>query len=76
MGGARNIYEGDENAYKILIGKPERNRPLGKILYKFEADNKIDLKETGCEGIHWIHLAQNRDQWRTLVNMEMKRRVA
>jgi hypothetical protein len=55
------------NAYNILVGKPEGKRPLGRYRRGWE-DNIMDLKVTGWEGVDWIHLAHDRDQWWTLVN--------
>jgi hypothetical protein len=55
------------NACKILVGKPEGRRPLGRP--RRWVDNiKIDLRDIGWDGINWIDLAQERDQWRALVN--------
>jgi hypothetical protein len=53
------------NAYKILIGKPEGKRPLGRPGRSWEDSIRMDIMET-CEGVDWIHLAQDRDQWRAL----------
>jgi hypothetical protein len=60
-----------KNVYKILVGKPEGNRPLRRPRHRWEDNTEIDLKEIGWEGWDWIQLAQDRDQWRALVNMEM-----
>jgi hypothetical protein len=57
-----------------LVGKPEEKRPLGKPRRKFEGNIRMYLKEMGLEGVDWIHLAQNRDQWR-VVNETMNLRV-
>jgi hypothetical protein len=54
------------NAYKILVGKPEGRRPLGR-----PRRIKMDLREVGIEGVNWTHLAQNRDRWLTLVKIVM-----
>jgi hypothetical protein len=62
------------NAYNILAGKPEGKRPLGRPRRRWE-DIRIDLRETGWEGVDWIHLAQDRDLWRALVNTVMNLRV-
>jgi hypothetical protein len=62
------------NAYRILVGKPEGNRPLGRL--KTWVDNiKMDLRDKGSDGVDWIDLAQDRDQWRAIVNMVMNLRV-
>jgi hypothetical protein len=56
------------NAYRILVGKPEGRRPLGKPRHRWVDNIKMDLKEIGWNGIDWIDLAQGRNQWRVLVN--------
>jgi hypothetical protein len=61
--------------YRILVGKPEGKRPLGKPRRKWVDSIKIDLREIGWDGMDWIDLAQNRDQWRALVNTVIKLRV-
>jgi hypothetical protein len=64
-----------KNAYRILVGKPEGKRPLGKPRRRWVDNNKMDLREIGWGGMDWIELAQDRDQWRTLVNTVMNLRV-
>jgi hypothetical protein len=56
------------NAYRILVGKPEGKRPLGRPRRRWVDNVKIDLRETGWDGVDWIGLAQDRNQWRALVN--------
>jgi hypothetical protein len=63
------------NAYNILVGKPERKRPLGRPRRRWEDNFSIDIREIGRNGVDWIHLARNRDQWRDLVNMVVNLRV-
>jgi hypothetical protein len=63
------------NAYRILVGKPEGKRPLGRPRSRWVKNMKIDLGEIGWGGMDWIDLAQDRDQWRALVNTVMKHRV-
>jgi hypothetical protein len=63
------------NAYRILVGKPEGRRPLGRPRRRWVNNIKIDLREMGWDGIDWIDLAQDRDQWRALVNTVMNLRV-
>jgi hypothetical protein len=59
------------NSYRVLVGKPQIGRPRRRWL-----DNiKIDLREIGWDGMDWLDLAQNRDQWRALVNTVMNLRV-
>jgi hypothetical protein len=58
------------NANRILVGKPEGKRPLGKPRRRW-----VDLREIGWDGMDWIELTQDRDQWRALVNTVMSLRV-
>jgi hypothetical protein len=50
------------NAHRILVGKPEGNRPLGRPRRRWVANSKIDLREIGWDGVDWVDLAQDRDQ--------------
>jgi hypothetical protein len=59
------------NAYRILVGKLEGNRPLGRPRRRWEDNIKRDLREIGWGCMDWIHLPQNRDQWKALVNTVM-----
>jgi hypothetical protein len=52
-----------KNIYKILVEKPEGKRPFRRHTYRWEINIIADLRETGCEGVDLIHLAQDRDQW-------------
>jgi hypothetical protein len=63
------------NAYRILVGKPEGKRPLGRPRRRWVDNRKMDLREIGWDGVDWIELAQDRDQWRALVNTVMNLRV-
>jgi hypothetical protein len=56
------------NAYRILVGKPKGKRPLGRPRHRRVDNIKIDLREIGWDGMDWIDLAQDREQWRALVN--------
>jgi hypothetical protein len=66
---------GKKNAYRILVGKPEGKRPLGKLRRRWEDNIKMYLREIGWSDIGWIDLAEDRDQWRALVNTVMNLRV-
>jgi hypothetical protein len=56
------------NAYRILVGKPEGKRPLGRPRHRWVDNIKMYLREMGWGGMDWIDLAQDRDQWRALVD--------
>jgi hypothetical protein len=59
------------NVCKLLVGKPEGKRPLGRPRRKWVDNTKMDLGETGWGGVDWIGLIQDRDKWRALVNAVM-----
>jgi hypothetical protein len=63
------------NAYRILVGNPEGKRPLGKPRRRWMDNIKMDLREIRWDGMDWIDLAQDRDQWRALVNVIMNLRL-
>jgi hypothetical protein len=63
------------NAYRILVGKPEGKRPLGRPRCRWVDNVKIDLREIGWDGVDWIGLSHDTDQWRVLMNMVMNLRV-
>jgi hypothetical protein len=65
----------ERNAYRILVGKPEGKRPLGRPRRRWEDNIKMDFREIGWGGMNWIDLDQDRDQWKALVNTVMKLRV-
>jgi hypothetical protein len=56
------------NAYRLLVGKPEGKRPLGRLRRRWVDNIRMDLEEIGWFGVDWIGLTQDRDQWRALVN--------
>jgi len=68
MGEGRDVY-------RILVGKPEGKRPLGRPRRRWEDNVKMDLQEVGCGGMAWIELAQDRDRWWALVDAVMNLRV-
>jgi len=61
--------------YRVLVGKPEGKRPLGRPKRRWEDNIKMDLQQVGCGGVDWIQLAQDRKRWRGLVNAVMSLRV-
>jgi hypothetical protein len=64
-----------KNAYRILVGKPEGKRPLGRPRRRWVDSIKMDLREIGWGSMQWIDLVQDRDQWRAHVNMIMNLQV-
>jgi hypothetical protein len=63
------------DVYRVLVGKPEGKRQLGRPRRRWEDNIKMDLREVGCGGIDWIELAEDRVRWRALVNAVMNLRV-
>jgi hypothetical protein len=63
------------NAYRILVGNPEGKRPLERPRRRWVDNTNMGLREIGWDGMDWIDLAQDRDQWRALVNTVMNLRV-
>jgi len=61
--------------YRVLVGKPERRRPLGRPRCRWVDNIRRDLEEVGCGYRDWIGLDQDRDRWRTLVSAVMNLRV-
>jgi hypothetical protein len=62
------------NVYRLLVGKPEGNRPLGRPRRRWMVNIKMDLLEIGLSVVDWIGLPQDRYRWRVLVNSVMNRR--
>ena len=62
--------------YRVLVGKPEGKRPLGRQRRRWEDNIKMDFHEVGCRSMDWIDVSQDRDRWRALVNAVIKLRVA
>jgi hypothetical protein len=58
-----------------FVGKPERKRRIGRPRRKWVDNIEMDLREIGCGGMDWIHLAQDREQWKALVNMMLNLEV-
>jgi hypothetical protein len=64
MGGACSTNGANRNAYRILVGKPEGQRPLGRPRRRWVDNIEMYLREIGWDGVDWIDRAQDRDQWR------------
>jgi hypothetical protein len=67
---------GKRIAYRILVGKKEGKRPLGRYRRRCQDNIKMGLREIGWSVMDWIDLAQDRDQWRALVNTVMNLRIS
>jgi hypothetical protein len=61
--------------YRVLVGKPEGKRPLGRPRHRWVDNIGMDLQEVGCGNVNWIGLAQDRNRWQTLVSAVMNLRV-
>ena len=64
-----------KGVYRVLVGKPEGRRPLGRPRRRWVDDIRMDLQEVGCGYMDWIGLAQDKDRWRTLVSAVMNLRL-
>jgi hypothetical protein len=74
MGHVARMGEG-RGVYRVLVGKSEGKRPLGRPRRRWEDNVRMDLQEVGCGCGDWIGLAQDRDRWRALVSVVRKLRV-
>jgi hypothetical protein len=75
MGGPRNTKGEKRNAYKLLVGKPEGQRPLGRPRRRWMDNIRMYLGEVGWGDADWIDLAQDRNRWRALVYSVLNLRV-
>jgi hypothetical protein len=73
MGGACSTNWGE--GYRILVGKPEGKRPLRRLRHRWVDNIKMDLREIGWVGVDCIDMAQDRDEWRAVVNTVLNLRV-
>jgi hypothetical protein len=65
----------EKEVYKVLVGKPEGKRQLGRPRRRWGDGIRMDLREIGLGGVDWIRLSQERDRWRAVVNAVMNIRV-
>jgi hypothetical protein len=65
----------ERKMYKVLVGKPEGKRPLGRPRHRWEDGIRMDPWEIGLGGVDWIRLSQDRDRWRAVVSAVMNLRV-
>ena len=65
----------NRGVYRVLVGKPEGRRPLGRPRRRWEDNIRIDLREVGCGCVDWMELAEDRDSWRGLVSAVMNLRI-
>ena len=75
MGGTCGAYGAGRGVYRVLVGKPEGKRPLGRPRRRWEDNIKMDLQEVGGGCGDWMELVQDRDRWLALVSMVMNLRV-
>ena len=69
------VYGWGEGVCRVLVGKPEGKRPLGRPRRRWVDNIRMDLQGVGCGYVDWIGLAQDRDRWRTFVSAVMNLRV-
>ena len=74
MGGHVALW-GRRHVCRVLVGKSEGKRPLGRLRRRWNDNIKMDLQEVGCGSMDWIYLAQDRDRWRAFVNAVMNFRI-
>jgi hypothetical protein len=75
MGGSCSTNGEKNNSYRLLVGKPEGKRPLGRPRRRWANNIRIDLGEVGWGDVDWIGLSQDRNSWRVPVNSVLNLRV-
>jgi hypothetical protein len=74
VGHVASMGEG-RGVYRVLVGRPEGKRPLGRPRHRWEDNIKLDLRQIGINGANLIHLVQDRVQWQAFVNMVMNLQI-
>jgi hypothetical protein len=75
VGGTCGTHGEGRGVYRVLVGRPEGKRPLGRPRLRWEDNIKMDLREIGIDGANWIQLAQDRVQWRIFVSTVLNLRI-
>jgi hypothetical protein len=75
MGGPCSTNGEKRNAYRLLVGKPEGKRPLGRPRRRWVDNIRMYFGEVGCGDVDWIGLAQDRNRWKAVVNSVLNLRV-
>jgi hypothetical protein len=75
MGGACSTIGEKRNAYRLLVGNPEGNKPLGRPRRRWVDNIKMDVGVVGWGDVDWISLAKDRNRWRAVVNSVLNLRV-
>jgi hypothetical protein len=75
MGGVCSVDRVERGVCRVLVGKPEEKRPLGRPRPILGDNSRMDPQEVGCGGMDWIWLVLDRDRWRAIVNAIMNLRV-
>ena len=73
--GGGELMGGERGVYRVLVGKPEGRRPLGRPRRRWADNIRMDLQEVGCVYMDWIGLALDRDRWLTFVSAVINLRV-
>ena len=73
--GMWRVWVKERGVYRVLVGRSEGKRPLGRPRHRWVDNIRMDLQEVGCGYVDWIGLAQDRDKWRTVVSAVMNLRV-
>jgi len=72
MDGECSTYGERRGSYRVLVGRTEGKRPLGRPGRRWKSNNKMYFQKVGCVGMEWINLAQDKDRWRASVTAVMR----